>query len=58
MVRAAPRIEEKPVHHPRWENQYKAVTVYFSTWDAGSKVTRYDIDAAKMMNKVYETFNV
>lgn len=58
MVKAAQRIEEKPVHHPRWENQYKAVTVYFSTWDAGSKVTRYDIDAAKMMNKIYETFNV
>ncbi len=54
MMRAVSHIEENPVHHPRWENQYKAVTVYFSTWDAGSMVTRYDIDAAKMMNKLYE----
>jgi pterin-4a-carbinolamine dehydratase len=54
MMKAVPRIEEKPVHHPRWENQYKAVTVYFSTWDAGSMVTGYDIEAAKTMNKLYE----
>lgn len=58
MMKAVPIIEEKPVHHPRWENQYKAVTVYFSTWDAGSKITRYDINAAKMLNKLYEEFSV
>lgn len=57
MAMAVPRIEEKPVHHPRWENQYKAVSVYFSTWDAASSVTRYDIDAAKMMDKIYADFN-
>jgi len=57
MMKAVAIIEEKPVHHPRWENQYKAVTAYFSTWDAGSKVTRYDIDAAKKLNKLYEEFN-
>lgn len=56
MLEAVPSIEAKPVHHPRWENQYKAVTVYFSTWDAGSKVTRYDVDAAKMMDRLYESF--
>lgn len=56
MFKAVPSIEKKPVHHPRWENQYKAVTVYFSTWDAGSKVTRYDIDAAKMMDRLYKSF--
>ena len=53
MMKAVPRIKEHPVHHPRWENQYKTVTVYFSTWDAGSKITKYDIDAAKMMDSVY-----
>ena len=53
MMKAVPNIQEHPVHHPRWENQYKTVTVYFSTWDAGSKVTKYDIDAAKMMDKTY-----
>lgn len=31
MMSAVPIIEKKPIHHPRWENQYKAVTVYFST---------------------------
>lgn len=53
MQRAVPKIEQKPVHHPRWENQYKAVTVYFSTWDAGSKITQFDVDAAKMMDEIY-----
>jgi pterin-4a-carbinolamine dehydratase len=57
MCYAVPSIEAKPVHHPRWENQYRAVTVYFSTWDAGSKVTRYDIDAARMMDTLYRSFS-
>jgi len=56
MLKAVPSMEKRPVHHPRRENQYKAVTVYFSTWDAGSKVTRYDIDAAKMMDRLYKSF--
>jgi pterin-4a-carbinolamine dehydratase len=56
MAKAVPSIEKEPVHHPRWENQYKAVTVYFSTWDAGSKITNYDISAAKKMDKIYESF--
>lgn len=49
-------IEREPVHHPRWENQYRTVTVYFSTWDAGSTISRYDVDAAKGLDKVYEGF--
>jgi pterin-4a-carbinolamine dehydratase len=57
MAEAVPHIQEKPVHYPRWENQYKAVTVYFSTWDVGSKVTRYDIDAAKKMDELYKIFS-
>ena len=56
MAKAVPSIEEKPVHHPRWENQYKAVTVYFSTWDAGSKITKYDTDAAEKMDRLYASF--
>jgi pterin-4a-carbinolamine dehydratase len=46
----------KRQHHPRWENQFKSLTVYFSTWDAGCKVTHYDIEAAAALDELFHTF--
>jgi pterin-4a-carbinolamine dehydratase len=40
-------------HHPRWENQRKTVTVYLSTWDIGFRISRLDIDLAKILDSVY-----
>lgn len=52
---ASVRIDEAK-HHPRWENQFKSVTVYFSTWDVGSRVTHLDIEAAKTMDDFFNRF--
>ena len=43
----------KPPHHPRWENQWRVIKVWFSTWDVGCRVTQLDIKAAKMMDKLF-----
>jgi pterin-4a-carbinolamine dehydratase len=41
-------------HHPRWENQWRSVTVYLSTWDIGFRVSQFDIDLAKVLDGVYK----
>jgi pterin-4a-carbinolamine dehydratase len=46
----------KHYHHPRWENLLRTVTIYFSTWDVGCKVTKHDIEAAKLMDKWYHEY--
>lgn len=43
-------------HHPRWENQYKTLTVWFSTWAIGQRISMWDIKAAKQLDKLYESF--
>jgi pterin-4a-carbinolamine dehydratase len=54
MSAAAPAIDRwRPPHHPRWENQWKTVTAYFSTWDVGCRVTELDIDAARRLDALY-----
>ena len=37
-------------HHPDWSNVHRHVTVSLSTWDAGDKVTIYDLSLALYMN--------
>lgn len=41
-------------HHPRWENQWRTVTVYLSTWDIQFKISRIDIDVAKILDRVFQ----
>ena len=41
-------------HHPRWENQWRTVTVYLTTWDIGFRVSRLDIEMAKALDRIYE----
>ena len=43
----------RPPHHPRWENQWQVVTVSFSTWDVGCRVTELDIEAARKFDRLY-----
>jgi len=40
-------------HHPRWENQWKTVTVYLSTWDIGNRISQIDVDLAKALDHLY-----
>ncbi|MGA2687352.1 MAG: 4a-hydroxytetrahydrobiopterin dehydratase [Candidatus Korobacteraceae bacterium] len=41
-------------HHPRWENQWRSLTVYLTTWDIGDQISRLDIDMAKLFDRLYE----
>jgi pterin-4a-carbinolamine dehydratase len=54
MSQVSTQIDEwKPPHHPRWENQWKVVTVWFTTWDVDCRVTKLDIEAAEKLDKLY-----
>jgi pterin-4a-carbinolamine dehydratase len=46
----------KPPHHPRWENQWRSLTAFFTTWDVGCRVTKLDIKAAKDLDALYFKF--
>ena len=43
-------------HHPRIENQWRTVFIYFTTWDVGNKLTALDIRAAHLVDEVYKEF--
>jgi pterin-4a-carbinolamine dehydratase len=53
-MRASVEPIQEAQHHPRWENQWRTVTVFLSTWDVGNKVTRLDTDVARRLDAVYE----
>ena len=54
MGRAASAIDGwRPPHHPRWENQWKAVSVAFSTWDVGCRITELDFEAARRLDRLF-----
>lgn len=40
-------------HHPRWENVWRTVTVWLSTWDIKHRVSRLDILLAKELDRIY-----
>lgn len=51
MSYVAPAIEKwEPPHHPRWENIWKVVNVYFTTWDIGCRLTNLDFDASRKLD--------
>jgi pterin-4a-carbinolamine dehydratase len=41
-------------HHPRWENQWRTVTVYLSTWDIGHRISKLDVELARRLDQAYE----
>ena len=41
-------------HHPRWENQWRTVTVYLSTWDIGKRVSALDVELARSLDALYK----
>jgi pterin-4a-carbinolamine dehydratase len=49
-----PKSYQKAQHHPRWENQWRTVTVYLSTWDIGYRVSALDIALARTLDALYE----
>ncbi len=39
-------------HHPRWENIWRTVDVYLSTWDLQFQISQLDVALAKHLTKV------
>jgi pterin-4a-carbinolamine dehydratase len=40
-------------HHPRWENIYRTLWVYLSTWDIGHRISHLDLILAAHMDKAF-----
>jgi pterin-4a-carbinolamine dehydratase len=57
-MHAAIEPVQKVQHHPRWENQWRTVTVYLTTWDVGNKVTQIDVDLARLLDALYKKMSV
>jgi pterin-4a-carbinolamine dehydratase len=45
MNAAVPKISEIQ-HHPRWENVWRTVSIWLSTWDIGHKLSDLDLELA------------
>jgi len=43
-------------HHPRWENVFKTVTVHFTSFDIGHRLSDRDYNSARAMERCYREF--
>jgi pterin-4a-carbinolamine dehydratase len=57
MVQVAPGYDIAQ-HHPRWENLWKSLRVYLSTWDIGHKISDRDIQLARYFDRAYSDYTV
>ena len=56
MNKVAPNCEKFALHHPRWENIWRTVNVYLTTWDIGHQISDRDIRLAKSFEQAFSTF--
>lgn len=43
-------------HHPRWENNWRTLRIWLTTWDAEHQITSRDIDLARYFDHVYTEY--
>jgi pterin-4a-carbinolamine dehydratase len=43
-------------HHPDWENIWKTITVWLTTWDAGHHPSVHDIELAEYLDQLYSDY--
>ncbi len=43
-------------HHPRWENIWKTIRVYLTTWDIGHQISDRDIQLARYFDRAYSEY--
>lgn len=55
MGAAAPHIS-KVQHHPRWENVWRTVSVWLTTWDIGHNPSQLDLDMAFFLEQLRSNF--
>ena len=51
MSAAVPKISDLQ-HHPRWENIWRTVSVWLSTWDIGHKPSELDLELALYLDNL------
>ena len=44
-------------HHPRWENTWRTVRVWLTTWDIGHKPSQYDLDLAEYLDNLFSKYS-
>jgi pterin-4a-carbinolamine dehydratase len=55
MHQTAP-VCDQALHHPRWENIWKTINVYLTTWDVGHRISDRDIQLAKFLDHAFANF--
>jgi pterin-4a-carbinolamine dehydratase len=53
---SATRHISKVNHHPDWENIWRTVTVWLTTWDIRHNPSHYDIELAQYLDDLYSTY--
>src|SRR5262245_7799939 len=43
-------------HHPRWENVWRTVSVWLSTWDIGHRISPLDVELARFLDECRERY--
>ncbi len=56
MMQVAPGCDIA-IHHPRWENIWKTLRVYLTTWDIGHKISDRDVQLARYFERAYSEFD-
>lgn len=44
------------MHHPRWENIWKTIRVYLTTWDIGHQISDRDVQLARYFDRAFAEF--
>jgi pterin-4a-carbinolamine dehydratase len=56
MMQVAPGCDIA-MHHPRWENIWKTLRVYLTTWDVGHHVSDRDVQLARYFDRAYSEYD-
>lgn len=43
-------------HHPDWENIWRTITVWLTTWDIGHRPSSYDVEMAEYFDQLYHGY--
>ncbi|HPY42404.1 MAG TPA: 4a-hydroxytetrahydrobiopterin dehydratase [Thiolinea sp.] len=52
----ATRLITQLDHHPRWENTWRTVSVWLTTWDAGHQPSMLDLQLARQLDALWKDF--
>jgi pterin-4a-carbinolamine dehydratase len=44
------------MHHPRWENIFRTLRVFLTTWDIGHRISDRDVQLARYFDRAYGDF--